>query len=95
MLNVEEVARQIAIHEAVCAERWQHVSAPLGDIGTVLAPFVLLSVVGDGARGDMMDRVSDALCTDYPLPRCRPVNLHNSQSSATTTPVWPARSRLR
>ena len=32
MPNAEEVARQIAVHEAVCAERWKHVSSRLGRI---------------------------------------------------------------
>ena len=48
MPDVEELARQIAVHEGVCAERWKHVSARLGRIEAVLTVSVLLRLIGGG-----------------------------------------------
>ncbi len=47
MPNAEEVARQIVVHEAVCAERWKHVNSRLGRIELVLGVIVLLLLVGE------------------------------------------------
>jgi hypothetical protein len=56
MPNAEEVARQIAVHEAVCAERWHQTNARLTRIEAVLAVIVLLLLVG-GAVIDVLRRV--------------------------------------
>ncbi len=60
MPHVEELARQIAVHEAVCAERWKHVSARLGLIQAVLAVIVLLLLIGEGSEIDVLERVLDS-----------------------------------
>ena len=52
MPNAEEVARQIAVHEAVCAERWKHVNSRLGRIEAVLAVIVLLLLIGEALRAN-------------------------------------------
>jgi hypothetical protein len=58
MPNAEEVARQIAVHEAVCAERWKQTNARLSRIEAVLAVIVLLLlIVGEGSVVDVLKRV--------------------------------------
>ena len=57
MPNAEEVARQIAVHEAVCAERWKQVNSRLGRIEAVLAVIVLLLLIGEGSVIDVLKRV--------------------------------------
>jgi hypothetical protein len=55
--NAEEVARQVALLEGVCAERWKHVSAWLGRIEAVLAVIVLLLLIGEGSVIDVLKRM--------------------------------------
>lgn len=50
MPNAEEVSHQIAVHDAVCTERWKHVNSRLGRIDAVLAVIVLLSLMGETAE---------------------------------------------
>jgi hypothetical protein len=57
MPNAEEVARQIAVHEAVCAERWKQTNARLSRIEAVLAVIVLLLLIGEGSVIDVIKRV--------------------------------------
>jgi hypothetical protein len=58
MPNAEEVARQIAVHEAVCAERWKQTNARLSRIEAVLAVIVLLLlIVGEWSVVDVLKRV--------------------------------------
>lgn len=57
MPNAEAVARQIAVHEAVCAERWKHVNSRLGRIEAVLAVIVLLLLIGEGSVIDVLKRL--------------------------------------
>jgi hypothetical protein len=57
MPNAEEVARQIAVHEAVCAERWNQTNARLARIEAVLAVIVLLLLIGEGSVIDVLRRV--------------------------------------
>jgi len=45
----DEVAAQLAVHEAVCAERWKQANERLGRIEVVLAAIVLLRLVGEGS----------------------------------------------
>lgn len=48
MPDAEDVARQIAVHEAVCVERWKQTNARLARIELVLGIVVLLLLVGEG-----------------------------------------------
>jgi hypothetical protein len=57
MPNAEEVARQIAVHEAVCAERWKQTNTRLSRIEAVLSVIVLLLLVGEGSVIDVLKRV--------------------------------------
>lgn len=57
MPTEEEVARQIAVHEAVCAERWKAVSQRLSRIEAVLAVIVLLLLIGEGSVVDVLKRL--------------------------------------
>jgi hypothetical protein len=57
MPNAEEVALQIAVHEAVCAERWKHTNFRLARIEAVLAVIVLLLLIGEGSVIDVLKRV--------------------------------------
>jgi hypothetical protein len=40
---------KVAVHEAVCAERWKQANDRLGRIEVVLAAIVLLLLVGEGS----------------------------------------------
>jgi hypothetical protein len=57
MPNAEEVARQIAVHEAVSAERWKQTNARLARIEAVLAVIVLLLLIGEGSVIDVLKRL--------------------------------------
>jgi hypothetical protein len=57
MPNAEEVAGQIAVHEAVCAERWKQTSTRLSRIEIVLGVIVLLLLVGEGSVIDVLKRL--------------------------------------
>jgi hypothetical protein len=60
MPNAEEVALQIAVHEAVCAERWKQTLARLGGIEAVLAAIVLLLLFGEGSVVSVIKRLIGA-----------------------------------
>lgn len=47
-MNEDGVATKLALHEAVCAERWKQANDRLGRIKIVLAAIVLLLLVGEG-----------------------------------------------
>ena len=49
MPEAEDVGRQIAVHEAVCAERWKQANARLARIEAVLGAIVLLLLLGEGS----------------------------------------------
>ena len=57
MPNAEEVARQMAVHEAVCAERWKQTNTRLTRIEAVLAVIVLLLLIGEGSVVDVLKRL--------------------------------------
>ena len=59
MPNAEEVARQIAVHEAVCAERWKQTNTRLSRIELVLGIIVLLLLVGEGYLAQRLRDVTD------------------------------------
>jgi hypothetical protein len=48
-MSEDEVATKLAVHEAVCAERWKQTNDRLGRIEMVLAAIVLLLLVGEGS----------------------------------------------
>ena len=56
MPYAEEVARQIALHEAVGAERWKQTNTRLSRIEIVLSVIVLLLLVGEGSVIDVLKR---------------------------------------
>ena len=45
----DDVATKLAVHDAVCAERWKQANERLGRIEVVLAAIVLLLLVGEGS----------------------------------------------
>jgi hypothetical protein len=48
-MSEEDMATKLAVHEAVCAERWKQANDRLGRIEMVLAAIVLLLLVGEGS----------------------------------------------
>ena len=48
-MSEEEAAARLAVHEAVCAERWKQASDRLSRIEIVLAAIVLLLLIGEGS----------------------------------------------
>jgi hypothetical protein len=48
-MSEDDVATKLAVHEAVCVERWKQVNERLGRIEVVLAAIVLLLLVGEGS----------------------------------------------
>ena len=48
-MSEDDVAARLALHEAVCAERWKQANDRLGRIEMVLAAIVLLLLVGEGS----------------------------------------------
>jgi hypothetical protein len=48
-MSEDDVAARLAVHEAVCAERWRQTNERLGRIEIVLAAIVLLLLVGEGS----------------------------------------------
>lgn len=45
----DDVATSLAVHEAVCAERWKQANARLARIEAVLSAIVLLLLLGEGS----------------------------------------------
>ncbi len=48
-MSEDDVAARLAVHEAVCTERWKQANDRLGRIEMVLAAIVLLLLVGEGS----------------------------------------------
>ncbi len=48
-MSEDETAAHLAVHEAVCAERWKQASDRLARIEVMLDASVLLLLVGEGA----------------------------------------------
>ncbi len=59
MSDPDEVARQVAVHEAVCAERWKQTNTRLSRIELVLGIIVLLLLVGEGYLAQRLRDVTD------------------------------------
>ena len=51
------MATKIAVHEAVCAERWKQANERLGRIEVVLAATVLLLLVSEGSVIAVLSRM--------------------------------------
>ncbi len=48
-MSEDETAARLAVHEAVCAERWKQASDRLARIEIALAAIVLLLLIGERA----------------------------------------------
>ena len=48
---------KLAVHEAVCAERWKQTNTRLSRIELMLGVIVLLLLVGEGSVIDVLKRV--------------------------------------
>jgi hypothetical protein len=48
-MSEDETTARLAVHEAVCAERWKQASDRLARIEIVLAAIVLLLLIGEGS----------------------------------------------
>jgi hypothetical protein len=56
-MSDEEVAQKLAVHEAVCAERWKQAEARLKRIELVLIAIVLLLLFGEGTVVEVVKRL--------------------------------------
>jgi hypothetical protein len=56
-MSEDDVAKKLAAHEAVCAERWKQANERLGRIEVVLAAIVLLLRVGEGSGMAVLRRM--------------------------------------
>jgi hypothetical protein len=56
-MSDEEVAQKLAVHEAVCAERWKQAEARLKRIELVLIAIVLLLLFGEGTVLEVVKRL--------------------------------------
>lgn len=56
-MSDEEVAQKLAVHEAVCAERWKQTEARLKRIELVLIAIVLLLLFGEGTVLEVVKRL--------------------------------------
>jgi hypothetical protein len=57
-MSDEEVAQKLAVHEAVCAERWKQAEARLKRIELVLIAIVLLLLFGEGTVLEVVKRLA-------------------------------------
>ncbi len=56
-MSEDDVAQKLAVHEAVCAERWKQAEARLKRIELVLITIVFLLLFGEGATLDVIKRL--------------------------------------
>ena len=56
-MSEDETAAKLAVHEAVCAERWKQASDRLSRIEMVLGAIVLLLLVGEGSVVQVIRRL--------------------------------------
>lgn len=57
MPDAEDVGRQNAVREAVCAERWNQANARLTRIEAVMGAIVLLLLLGEGRVVSVIKRL--------------------------------------
>ena len=56
-MSEDDVAQKLAVHEAICAERWKHADATLKRIELVLIAIVLLLLFGEGTVLEVVKRL--------------------------------------
>lgn len=56
-MSEEDVAARLAVHEAICAERWKQANDRLSRIEMVLGAIVLLLLIGEGSVLDVLRRL--------------------------------------
>jgi len=56
-MSEDDVAQKLAVHEAVCAERWKQTEARLKRIELVLIAIVLLLLLGEGTVLEVVKRL--------------------------------------
>jgi hypothetical protein len=56
-MSEDEAATKLAVHEAVCAERWKQAADRLSRIEMVLGAIVLLLLVGEGSVVQVLRRM--------------------------------------
>jgi hypothetical protein len=57
IMSEDDVATKLAVHEAVCSERWKQANERLGRMEVVLAAIVLLLLLGEGSVVAVLRRV--------------------------------------
>ena len=56
-MSEDDVAQKLAVHEAVCAERWNQTDARLRRIEFVLVAIVMLLLFGEGTVVEVVKRL--------------------------------------
>ena len=56
-MSEDDVAQKLAVHEAICAERWKQAEARLKRIELVLIAIVFLLLFGEGTTLDVIKRL--------------------------------------
>ena len=56
-MSDDDVAQKLAVHEAICAERWKQTEARLKRIEIVLIAIVLLLLFGEGTVLEVVKRL--------------------------------------
>jgi hypothetical protein len=56
-MSADELAQKLAVHEAVCAERWKQAEVRLKRIEIVLIAIVLLLLFGEGTVVEVIKRL--------------------------------------
>ena len=56
-MSEDDVAQKLAVHEAICAERWKQAEARLKRIELVLLAIVVLLLFGEGTVVEVITRL--------------------------------------
>jgi hypothetical protein len=56
-MSEDDVAQKLAVHEAICAERWKQAEARLKRIEFVLLAIVVLLLFGEGTVVEVVKRL--------------------------------------
>ena len=56
-MSEDDVAQKLAVHEAVCAERWKQTNSRLSRIEVVLVAIDLLLLFGEGTVTEVVKRL--------------------------------------
>ena len=57
MSNQDDISTSLAVHEAICAERWKQANARLARIEAVLSAIVMLLLLGEGSVVSVIKRL--------------------------------------